>query len=116
MAASGRPTVDSIISGLDPIRREVMKSLRNLVKKAVPAAVEAVKWNQPVYVYKGKNLIAFMVFEDHINYGIFVGSKLQSTRLEGTGKGLRHVKVSKLSDIDEKEFSRLAKEASALVR
>jgi hypothetical protein len=115
MPVAGKPTVDSIILGLDPSRREVMSRLRTVVKRALPEAVETVKWNQPVYVYKGKNLIFFMIFGDHINYGIFVGSRLQSSRLEGTGRGLRHVKVYNPSDIDEKEFSRLAKQASALV-
>ena len=110
-----KATVDSIIRGLDPRRRAVMERLRTVVKRALPDAVETVEWSQPVYAYNGKNLIFLMIFEDHVNFGIFVGSRLRSERLEGTGKGLRHVKVYGPSDIDDEEFSRLARAASALV-
>jgi hypothetical protein len=115
MARPAKPTVDSMALGLDATRREEMERLRAVVKKALPEAAETVKWNQPVYVFNGRNLICFMIFDDHISFGIFGGSQLRSSRLEGTSKGLKHVKVYKLADIDEKELSRLTKEASTLV-
>lgn len=48
--------------------------------------------------------------------GFFVGAKLKSKKLEGTEKGLRHVKVRSKADIDEAEFSRLLKKAAALAK
>ena len=112
--ATAKPSVDSVIVSLDPARREMLERLRSVVMRALPDAVETVKWGQPTYVYHGKNLICFMIMEDHLNYGIFVGAKLRSSRLEGSGKGLRHIKVFRVEDIDEKEFARLAKQASKL--
>ena len=85
------------------------------MKKALPQAVETVKWGQPVYTANGKNIICLMLFDDHVNFGLFMGARLKSKRLEGTGKGLRHVKLYEMSDVDEKELTRLAREAAALV-
>jgi len=49
-------------------------------------------------------------FKDHVNLGFFQGAKMKSKKLEGTGKGLRHVKVRGLEDIDAEEFMRLLRE------
>jgi hypothetical protein len=57
-----------------------------------------------------------MSFRDHVNLGFFMGARLKSRRLEGTGKGLRHIKVRVAEDVDRKEFARLLKEAVALVK
>jgi hypothetical protein len=57
-----------------------------------------------------------MIYSDHVNLGFSMGAKMKSKRLEGTGEGLRHVKVRRLADIDEKELARLLKEAVSLAR
>jgi hypothetical protein len=110
----GSAAVDEFVVGLGSPQKEVVEKLRAIVKEALPQAVESVKWDHPVYVYRGKNIIAFMVYDDHVNYGLFSGARLKSERLEGTGKGLRHVKVYGMKDIDEKEFARLARDAAKM--
>ncbi len=110
-----RPTVPELIDALGSPRREALDKMRRIVRKTLPEAVESVKWGQPVYTLKETNIICFMLYEDHVNFGLFMGAKLRSERLEGTGKGLRHVKVFGVEDVDEKEFSRLAREAAKLV-
>ena len=50
-----------------------------------------------------------------MDFGFFMGAKLKSELLEGTGKGLRHIKVKTQEDIDETEFGRLLKDAAKLV-
>jgi hypothetical protein len=107
-------TVEEFVDRLDGPQKEIVEKIRAIVKGTLPQAIETVKWGQPVYVYKGKNIITIMVFEDHVNYGLFMGARLKSERLEGTGKGLRHVKVYETNDVDEKEFARLAGDASEL--
>ena len=110
----GPVTVEDLVGELSSPRKEIVEKLRALVKETLPEVVELVKWGQPVYVYKGKNVIALMLYEDHVNYGLFMGARLKSKRLEGTGKGLRHVKVYAMKDVDEKEFARLARDAARL--
>ncbi|MDA4113336.1 MAG: DUF1801 domain-containing protein [Thaumarchaeota archaeon] len=107
-------TVEEFVDGLDGPQKEIVEKIRAIVKRTLPQAVETMKWRQPVYVYDGKNIITIMVFEDHINYGLFMGARMKSERLEGTGKGLRHVKVYETKDVDEKEFARLAGDAAEL--
>jgi hypothetical protein len=115
MAREEPATAEQLVGGLGSPRREIVERMRGIVKKAVPEAVELVKWAQPVYAYKGRNIICFMLFDDHVNFGLFMGAQLESKRLEGTGKGLRHIKVYGMKDVDEKEFARLARDAAALV-
>lgn len=115
LGVQAKVTVDDIVRELGSPRGEIVERLRSIVRKVLPGAVETIKWGQPFYVYKGMNLICFMLYDDHINLGFFVGSKMKSKRLEGTGKGLRHVKIRSLGEIDDAEFSRLIKQAVRLV-
>lgn len=56
-----------------------------------------------------------MCYADHVNLGLFLGPKLKSHRLEGTEKGLKHIKARNESEINERKFDRLLKRAAALV-
>jgi hypothetical protein len=108
-------SVESIVSKLDPNRKAIVEALRRLMKKKLPGVVEQVKWGNIVYTYKDKNLTWFIIYDDHVNLGFFMGAKLKSKRMEGTGKGLRHIKLYKPADIDGKEFARLISDAVKLV-
>lgn len=107
--------VDEVLKDVDPELRALSQALRATIKKVPPKAVEQVKWGSPVYSVNGKNVACIMHYKDHVNLGFYRGAKLKSKRLEGMGKGLRHVKVRSKSDIYQKEFSRLLKEAASLV-
>lgn len=106
--------VDEMLKGVDPKLRSLTEALRKVIKKALPTAVEQVKWGNPVYTINEKNVVNIMHYDDHVNLGFFMGAKLKSRKLEGTGKGLRHVKVRSKADIDEVEFSSLLKKAASL--
>ena len=51
-------------------------------------------------------------YKKHINLYFFQGARLSSDLLEGTGKGMRHIKIVGDSDINSAEVSRLLKEAA----
>ncbi len=103
--------VDRLVLKAAPETHPVIERLRVLIARALPDAQEFVKWKNPVYMVDGKNVAWILFYKDHVNLGFFKGAKLKSDRLEGTGKGFRHIKVFQKSDIDEKEFTRLLKEA-----
>ncbi len=107
--------VDEMLKGVDPELRVLSQALQITIKKAPPKVIEQVKWGSPVYSVNGKNVACIMHYKDHANLGFYGDAKLKSKRLEGTGKSLRHVKVRSKSDIDQKEFNRLLKEAASLV-
>jgi hypothetical protein len=108
------PTVEDLVADLTSPRKALVNRMREIVKEALPEAVESVKCGQPVYSVNGTSIICFMLDDDHVNFGLFMGARLKSERLEGTGKGLRHIKVYQMKDVDEKEFARLARDAARL--
>ncbi len=107
--------VDSVLKGLDPRMRLLIDKLRRIVKRALPNATETVKWGRPTYTLRGENVAWILNYRDHVDLGFFMGAKLKSELLEGTGKSLRHIKVRTVKDINRKEFTRLLKEAAKLV-
>jgi len=72
--------VEDIIGRLGFSRGEMVERLRSMVRKALPEAAETIKWGQPVYVYHSVNLICFMLYEDHVNLGFFVGLRMRARR------------------------------------
>ncbi len=107
-------TVEEIVGKLDAQRRGITEKLRNLVKQTLPDAEEKVKWGNITYLRKSKNLAWIIVYEGHVDFGFFRGAELASQRLEGTGKGLRHIKICRIEDIDEAEIARLLRDAANL--
>lgn len=85
-----------------------------MIIEATPELQEFVKWGAPTYVANGKNAVCNMIYKDHVNLGFFQGARMKSKLLEGTGKGLRHVKVRRLEDIGGREFTRLFREVVEL--
>jgi hypothetical protein len=57
-----------------------------------------------------------MLYNDHVNLGLFHGAELTSKyrRLEGTGKGMRHVKVRSVDEARDPTLSRLILDAVKL--
>ncbi len=108
-------TVEAIMESFDPGWRQIADGLRTLTKRTLPDVEETVKWGNITYLLNGENLAWIIAYKDHLDYGFFKGAQLKSKRLEGTGKGLRHIKVRSKEDLDEKEFARLIKDAAKLV-
>lgn len=54
----------------------------------------------------------------HINLGFWMGTQLHSDLLEGTGKGIRHIRIRSEAEVrtNETELVRLIKQAISLVR
>jgi hypothetical protein len=107
-------TVTSVLEHLKGDQLEVAESLRALVMKCLPHAVETSTWGNITYLLNDRNLAWLCFYRDHTDFGFFRGVDLESPRLEGTGKGLRHVKVLSMDDIDENEFRRLLLDAAKL--
>ena len=108
-------SISEILAKLNPVQRKIANRLRKLITGAFPESVETMKWGIITYLLGSKNLVWLQFYKDHIDFGFFMGARLKSKRLEGTGKGLRHVKITGLDEIDEKDFSRLLHNAAKLV-
>ncbi len=107
-------TVDTYVRKLPADTRAVVEALRRLVITVAPDAREALKWGQPWYAGK-KGVCYIAAFRDHVNLGFAHGAELADPagRLEGTGKGMRHVKICSAKEIDA-AVKDLAREAFKL--
>lgn len=107
--------VDVLTRALPRDQQGIVRRLRRLVLEAAPTLVEKVKWGNPTYVGRS-NVCCLMIYKDHVNLGFFKGTSLADPKklLEGTGKGLRHVKVYKEADIRPGPLEALVAEAAAL--
>lgn len=92
--------------------RAVMKALRQLMVKTAPELAEKKKWSSPAYVHPGSkkgmgpNVCYIAGYTEHVNLGFYHGALLGDQDpqglLEGTGKGLRHVKLRSMAELEEK--------------
>jgi hypothetical protein len=99
--------------------RSIIRSLRRFVKRVEPGLEESVKWGNGCWVKekvpKGKVPVSYVYSaQDYVQFGFFRGSELKDPRglLEGNGQYVRHVKVRKLSDIDEDVFKAFLRQAA----
>lgn len=113
--SSSMNSVDSYIRKLKPPLREIASELRALVKSSAPGIEEDIKWGKPWYSKDGY-ICYISASKSHITFGFAKGARLNDPRglLEGTGKGMRHVKVRSLNDIDKTVIRGWVREAVGL--
>lgn len=77
-------TVDEYLENASPAQRAEFERIRKIVKKLVPKAEETISYGIPTFKYKGKYLLYFGAFRNHMS--VFPGSELASSlkaKLEG---------------------------------
>ena len=63
--AASSPDIDAYIAGFPAEVQEILQKVRAVIRKAAPAAQEAMKYGIPTFVLNG-NLIHFAGFKSHI--------------------------------------------------
>lgn len=105
---------DAYLADQSAKNRAIIRALRKLVKHAEPKLQESVKWGNGCWV-KGNAPVSYVYSApDYVQFGFFRGSTLKDPKnlLEGNGQYVRHIKVRKTSDIDEKIFKQLLVQAT----
>lgn len=103
------------LAAQSPRHRGIIQELRKFVKRTAPHLQEAVKWGNGCWV-KGKVPVSYVYCApDYVQFGFFNGAALKDPKalLEGNGQYVRHIKVHRRSDIDERAFASLLKQAAA---
>lgn len=87
--------IDSWFDMLTDEQRPVARTLHATVIAAVPALRAAVRWGNVVYQYEGANALALVPHKNHVNLQLFKGAAVAARypQLEGSGKGVRHLKL-----------------------
>ena len=112
---------DRYFTELDETERAVAHQIRDAVRVAVgsnPSVSETTKWNYPAWVYAGKrgNMCSIMGANGYVRLQFFRGAELPDaeSRLEGTGKGMRHLKVWCNRELPTEEIVGLVRDAVTL--
>jgi hypothetical protein len=94
--------------------RTIIRALRKLVGRVSPKLRESVKWGNGCWVSGDAPVSYVYSAPDHVQFGFFRGSALDDPKelLHGSGKFVRHVKLRKTADIDERALAALLKQAS----
>ena len=100
-----------------PKNQTIIKALRRFVKKTAPDLEESVKWGNGCWL-RGTGPVSYVYSgEDHVQFGFFNGAALRDPKglLQGQGKFVRHIKLRKASDLDERAFGALLRQATPAV-
>jgi hypothetical protein len=107
-------TFDLYLADQTAKNQRLIRALRKFVKRAAPKLDESVKWGNGCWL-NGKAPVAYVYSDaDWVQFGFFRGASLDDPKglLEGKGQYVRHVKVRKSADIDEKSFGALLRQAA----
>lgn len=94
----------------------IIRALRRFVKRVQPRLTEAVKWGNGCWV-DGAGPVAYVYSApEYVQFGFLYGSALEDPKglLEGNGRFVRHTKVRRPSEIDERAFAALLRQAVGL--
>jgi hypothetical protein len=108
--------IDLYVARENPALVHVVDALRELVKKTVPKASEAMNpWGVPVFEFNGP-LCYIRVSKKHVTFGFPRGSAMKDPGklLEGDGRNLRHVKIEAVAQARDPNLKSLLLEAKAL--
>lgn len=103
--------VSSFIENSAENHKEVLSELRKLIFSIVPNVNEQYKWSRPVYAV-GKDFCYLKTTKKHVTLGFFEFNKVKTNShlIEGTGKAMRHVKISTKEEIVGFELKKMIEE------
>jgi hypothetical protein len=86
--------VQAWLDTLRPDQQQAALALNAAALAAEPALTRAIKWGNLVFMHGGVHAVAVAIHRDHANLHVFNGALLAAhfPSLEGTGKGMRHLK------------------------
>lgn len=98
--------VREYIERFSPEFREILKRLQELIYQVVPDAEEAIKWNMPVFSFRGRNICNVAGYKNHVSLTFYNGTMLNDPDglLQGSGKYMKFIRFSSVSDLDEERL------------
>lgn len=59
--------IDEYLDKLAPPQKEELSRIRKIVNATIPEAIETISYGMPAFNYKGKYLIGFYVYKNHMS-------------------------------------------------
>ena len=90
---------------------KILVELRKLIFSIAPDASEQFKWSRPVYALE-KDFCYLATTKNHVTLGFFEFNKINTNGhlIEGTGKSMRHVKISETMEITSFQINKMIEE------
>lgn len=110
-------STDAYFAAIPEETRATAIAVRDVVRRAAPDLVETMCMGIPHWA--GKDYVLYIAdYTHHVNLGFRKGAQIRDTtgRLEGTGKGLRHVKVRVGEPVPAKALAALIRKAIVVDR
>jgi hypothetical protein len=116
MVKSKPKTTEEILIKLDPKQKEIAENLRAIIKNVLPDVVEMIRRGKITYVLNDKDFASISLYKGHVDLDLVAGTKVSSDLLKGrgTGKDVRHIKITTVQNLEDHEFTRLLRDAAAL--
>src|SRR3989304_2234975 len=116
MVKSKPKTLEEILSKLDSKQKEIAEKVRAIIKNVLPDVVEMVRRGKITYVLNGKDFASISLYKGQVDLDLVAGTKVGSDLLKGrgTGKDVRHIKITTMKNVQEPEFTRLLRDAAAI--
>ncbi|WP_344917730.1 DUF1801 domain-containing protein [Streptosporangium oxazolinicum] len=100
---------------VQPEHREIVETLRTLMKECAPDATEVISRGSPAW--QGRKLLAIIsVSKTHLTFAFARGAEFEDSfgLLEGVGKTTRHVKLKKPEAVNQEALRDYARQAVRL--
>ncbi len=97
-----KKSFDDWLKDVDARLRPLAIRLRRMFLDAAPDLRESIKWGNPVFEKRGRVFYIASQGDKYVTLGLWQGARLSNTEglIEGTGKGMRHVKIRKAEDLE----------------
>jgi hypothetical protein len=105
---------DEYLKAQSPKNQAIIRALRRFVRRVGPGLGEAVKWGNGCWIGPNGPVAYVYSASEYVQFGFFHGSSLKDPKglLEGSGHYVRHTKVRRPSDIDDRAFAALLRQAA----
>ena len=107
------PSFDAYYADQARANQAIVRPLRRFVKQVAPGLQESVKWGNGCWLKDGTPVCYVYSGPDYTQLGFFLGSTLKDPKglLQGNGKYVRHIKLRSPTEIDERAFAALLRQA-----
>lgn len=102
------PQVTAYIEKQQSPQKEILRKVRKIFQSTLPSCEEKMAWGVVTYA-GGKFYLAAMKHRVHIGFAITGLNKEEVDKFEGSGKTMRHIKISTVKEIDEPHLVKLIK-------
>jgi hypothetical protein len=94
--------IDAWLDTFGPQQRQLALEMRRAVISAEPALTQSIKWGNLIFSHMGIHTGAIVMYKEHAHLQVFNGAQVASqfVALEGSGRGLRHIKFKCRQTVD----------------